>query len=388
MTQSQDERFPSGTPDAWGTRLRPYSKDPSNPAMWLGMFLEHGDRKRFNEQAAKYSHVGEMMLRQYKDDPEAQRMADVWAADPGATFRVMGGARGMAATQKMFRERTAGRREQEIVRQRGDVFRDYLANLPEGQEPQSMDLLAAGVKAGIPSEYMKGATDLVEAYETDPESYRIVQEDGVQYWAEGPNAKKRVLDTPLVDDLPIPKVPAEKRFASEGELRREYNKLLGSYIGRRGSVAQIVALADMAMESPMAQRGLIFSIMKLFDPTSVVRESEQATVENARGVPATVRNSWNKILEGDVLTNAQVNDIIGTAKMSLEGATKMAKEIERQYRNIAKENGLSVTSAVPNYIGEYRKITDAIVAEVQDALGTDDPVEVRRELESLGYTLD
>jgi hypothetical protein len=83
--------------------------------MYLGMFLEHGDRKRFNEQAARYSHVGEMMLRQYDDDPEAQDLANAWAAAPGATFRLLGGARGMAARQKIFRDRAKQKQVASII---------------------------------------------------------------------------------------------------------------------------------------------------------------------------------------------------------------------------------------------------------------------------------
>ena len=62
--------------------------------------------------------------------------------------------------------------------------------------------------------------------------------------------------------------------------------------------------------------------MKALDPTSVVRSDEQASVENARGVPATIRNIYNKVLSGTVLTDKQIKEIGETAATLASTAIK------------------------------------------------------------------
>jgi hypothetical protein len=47
---------------------------------------------------------------------------------------------------------------------------------------------------------------------------------------------------------------------------------------------------------------MIFAYMKMLDPTSVVREGEFATAENAGGVGAQVSNLYNRLLNGERLT--------------------------------------------------------------------------------------
>jgi hypothetical protein len=55
---------------------------------------------------------------------------------------------------------------------------------------------------------------------------------------------------------------------------------------------------------------IIFAYMKLLDPTSSVREGEQATAANAAGIPAQVRNYWNRVNTGERLAPAQREDFL------------------------------------------------------------------------------
>jgi hypothetical protein len=50
--------------------------------------------------------------------------------------------------------------------------------------------------------------------------------------------------------------------------------------------------------------------MKILDPTSVVREGEQATAQNAEGVDARTRNIFNRLLTGERLTKGQRQDFV------------------------------------------------------------------------------
>ena len=76
----------------------------------------------------------------------------------------------------------------------------------------------------------------------------------------------------------------------------QYNKLLSS-------AKQKSAAGDMSM---------IFTYMKILDPTSVVREGEQATAQSAGAVPDRVWNAYNKALTGQKLTATQRADFVST----------------------------------------------------------------------------
>jgi hypothetical protein len=76
----------------------------------------------------------------------------------------------------------------------------------------------------------------------------------------------------------------------------QYNKLLSS-------AKQKSAAGDMSM---------IFTYMKILDPTSVVREGEQATAQSAGAVPDRVWNAYNKALTGQKLTEKQRADFVST----------------------------------------------------------------------------
>ena len=55
---------------------------------------------------------------------------------------------------------------------------------------------------------------------------------------------------------------------------------------------------------------MIFTYMKILDPTSVVREGEQATAQNATGVDDRTRNLFNRLLTGERLTLEQRDDFV------------------------------------------------------------------------------
>lgn len=72
-------------------------------------------------------------------------------------------------------------------------------------------------------------------------------------------------------------------------------------------------LAGAEQDSAAGDVSLIFTFMKVLDPTSVVREGEQATAANAAGIPSRVRNAFNKALTGEKLSEEQRKDFVKTA---------------------------------------------------------------------------
>lgn len=135
-------------------------------------------------------------------------------------------------------------------------------------------------------------------------------------------------------------------FKAEGELRRE---LQNSQIVKDFQLAGVgydkvrLAAADASAAGDLA---LVFGYMKTIDPTSTVKESESASVENARGVDETVRNVWNKIRTGQRLTVSQRQEFIRSAETQYQAYKKKAKQVIEAYRRSAERNGLNPANVV------------------------------------------
>ena len=117
------------------------------------------------------------------------------------------------------------------------------------------------------------------------------------------------------------------------------NKLADDYRAETKAIAQaanqfqaVQSLAPGARAGRASdQIGLIFAIMKTFDPTSVVRESEYAVAQNAAGVPDRIRNAWNRLKDGGRLTPQQVDNFVKAAQSAASGWKRQQEGIKRIY---------------------------------------------------------
>lgn len=80
------------------------------------------------------------------------------------------------------------------------------------------------------------------------------------------------------------------------------------------------------IKSGPASIAMVFKFMKALDPTSVVREGEFATAENSAGVPETVRNAYNKIMQGGRLGDEQISQFVSTAKQLANNSIQSSNE--------------------------------------------------------------
>ncbi|MEW8193292.1 MAG: hypothetical protein AB2793_06260 [Candidatus Thiodiazotropha sp.] len=106
----------------------------------------------------------------------------------------------------------------------------------------------------------------------------------------------------------------------------EFPKITNSYGRIQASIDNPSAAGDMA---------LVFNYMKMLDPDSVVRESEYATAENARGVPDTIRNVYNKVLNGERLAPNQRQDFYNRSGKLYNKAFDAYEQREKEYKDLA-----------------------------------------------------
>jgi hypothetical protein len=125
-----------------------------------------------------------------------------------------------------------------------------------------------------------------------------------------------------------------------GDYRKEFlgNSEVKDFRNVANATRQIVTLAQ-SDGSAMGDIGLIFSYMKALDPGSVVREGEQASAQNAAGVPEQIRNAYNRLASGQRLSPEQRMDMQNTALNIYGSRAQSYNTFADTYRGLVAEAG-------------------------------------------------
>ncbi len=150
----------------------------------------------------------------------------------------------------------------------------------------------------------------------------------------------------------------DKTFSQENQLRTQYLGQVKDFKVIRDAYKRI---QDSATDpSAAGDLALIFNYMKVLDPGSTVREGEFANAQNAAGIPERIRAQWNKVINGERLTETTRKDFVGRAGKLYDGQKKVYKSDVSEFRRIAEKSGLD-----PD---------DVIIDLLADALETPPPV--------------
>lgn len=141
-------------------------------------------------------------------------------------------------------------------------------------------------------------------------------------------------------------VKGEKAFSNEKQLRTEFDKQAKNFDEALLGFEKVqkAAMADTATGA--TDIALIFGYMKVIDPTSVVREGEFATAEEAGGVGSRVRNLYNKLVKGERLTQEVRDQFVRAARSQFQPYLEMQKGIENRYTNLAEAYNLTPSKVV------------------------------------------
>ena len=131
-------------------------------------------------------------------------------------------------------------------------------------------------------------------------------------------------------------------------LSANYKKETGGYITMRDAYQKGVAISPDT-KNPYDHVTLIFAYMKVNDPTSVVREGEYATAQNAAGVPARIRNMYNSSLTGQKLTKSQIIDIKKTMKGQYNQQLGNYEKVRDVFNNRASKQRIDAEDAIIDY---------------------------------------
>lgn len=126
---------------------------------------------------------------------------------------------------------------------------------------------------------------------------------------------------------------------NEATLRKEFNDLTKDFRTVRDAWGKINASADDP--SAAGDLSLIFAYMKLLDPTSVVREGEFATAQNAGGVPERIVAAYNRVLSGERLAPEIRKDFVDRGKRLYTQYVSDYQSTRNQYRSLAQRQGVN-----------------------------------------------
>jgi len=133
---------------------------------------------------------------------------------------------------------------------------------------------------------------------------------------------------------PQPIIPGTgKGFANEKDLRSEFTAQMKPYI----ELAQAFRKVEAAALNPSAAGdiSLVYGYMKILDPGSTVMQGEQATAQNAGGVPDRIRATYNKALTGESLADNVRLDFYSQARNLIESQRQMAADVGDRYKQYA-----------------------------------------------------
>ena len=135
-------------------------------------------------------------------------------------------------------------------------------------------------------------------------------------------------------------------FAKEKQLRSEFDKNAENFDEALLGFEKVQKAAMEETASGPTDLALIFGYMKVIDPTSVVREGEFATAEEAGGVSEKVINLYNKVRTGQRLTQEVRDQFVRAARTQFQPYIDMQRKVENRYANLSKAYNLDPTKVV------------------------------------------
>lgn len=126
-------------------------------------------------------------------------------------------------------------------------------------------------------------------------------------------------------------------------LRKEFQDLpeVKNYVQ---ALPAFEAIKDAASRNtPMSDINLVYGVAKLYDPTSVVREGEYATVANAPAIPERIKGWASYLAGGGKLTDETKRQILEEANGRMATFQTALEGKRNQYKDIAERSGVDPT---------------------------------------------
>lgn len=131
-----------------------------------------------------------------------------------------------------------------------------------------------------------------------------------------------------------------KRGANEEGLRKEFASLPEVKKLKEAIPAYQAVVKAAKVNNPQADINLVYGLAKLYDPDSVVREGEYATIANSQAIPEWLKGMAQRLVGGGRLTDATKKQIIEQAGIRLGSYQSEVDGARQGYDEIARRGGL------------------------------------------------
>lgn len=121
---------------------------------------------------------------------------------------------------------------------------------------------------------------------------------------------------------------------SENTLATEYARAISQDVEVSRAMGRVLASAEAP--SAAGDMSLVFAYMKLLDPSSAVREGEQATARNAGSVPARIIGLYNQALNGQTFEDSVRADFVDRTRRLVQGQRPLLYQQMDRFRRRAE----------------------------------------------------
>lgn len=227
------------------------------------------------------------------------------------------------------------------------------AMLPAAGTPQAAGLGAAGARmlqlsgySDKPIAMSQILGEAAQAYRTESKEERRAQEAAELAKQQRDFEREMKLMEIRATQASTDRDIAGKKFTQEKDLRKEFTTQSKDFNEAKLGFEKVQNAAMSKSPSGATDIALVFGYMKVLDPNSVVREGEFATAANAGGVGETVRNYYNKIIEGTLLTDKVRRQFVSSARTQFQPYLQQQEARETEFTELSDAYSLDPTKVV------------------------------------------
>lgn len=132
-----------------------------------------------------------------------------------------------------------------------------------------------------------------------------------------------------------------RTFSSETDMRKEFALLPEAKRYKEAYPAFKAIESSSQRDNPQADISLIYGVAKLYDPDSVVREGEYATIANSQAIPDYIKGLSQKLVGGGRLTKETKAQILTEARSRIGVYESEFNKAKANFSDIATQRGLN-----------------------------------------------
>ena len=184
---------------------------------------------------------------------------------------------------------------------------------------------------------------------------RLVREDGSFYWDTDPDRTIMDKDGNVVGYAGVEQKAPD--FKDTLALSKDWSDKSKNYFTLGEQIDTLIANASQA--TGIGDAGMIYNIMKLFDPGSVVRDGEFQTAQLSSGALDRINTYYKQAVNGQRLTDEQRKDFVRLARDIYGKARKTQLKRNERYRNLAKVGGIDPSTFIYDPFDDVDKTIQA-----------------------------